>query len=412
MKKLILLIFSLTQSSVFSQFIFTDGAYTYQIISETPPEVEVFERDFSDNATSITIVSEVIHNGTRYTVTQIADFTFNSMLLESVELPNTLKVIGRDAFSQNSLTSLVIPSNVTNIGVLAFANNNIENLDIPSSVLELGEGAFLSNNISDISFQDGIERIGVNAFQANNINVLILPNTVVEVGEGAFLGNELTSLTLSQNLSEISKRAFANNNLTEVIIPDNITIIDDNAFQNNMLGNIDIPSSIEEIGNGAFSINRLENVTIPSSVTFIGDFAFANNDQLTAVTSASEEPAILGTNAFGEHSNIDLTIPENTSLDYFNAGWFGFRSVIEDNTLSSLVFDLKVKEVFISTSNKFLVIDMNNELRFKGVDIFDLSGKKVIESKMVKTSIDHLETGVYILMIYIGGHFVSYKVKV
>lgn len=74
--------------------------------------------------------------------------------INSIEIPNTIKVIGREAFRYNALKSIDIPSSVTTIGMLAFNGNKLENLMIPNSVSSLGEGAFNMSKISSLTLSN------------------------------------------------------------------------------------------------------------------------------------------------------------------------------------------------------------------------------------------------------------------
>ncbi|MCL2064413.1 MAG: leucine-rich repeat domain-containing protein [Candidatus Cloacimonetes bacterium] len=74
----------------------------------------------------------------------IADGAFNNpnTKLTSITIPNTVTIIGNNAFAYNSLTSLIIPNSVTSIGNSAFEGNSINGLWIGQNMKTIGDRAF------------------------------------------------------------------------------------------------------------------------------------------------------------------------------------------------------------------------------------------------------------------------------
>ena len=58
--------------------------------------------------------------------------------ITSVEIPNTVKIIGKDAFRENKLTSVTIPTSVTSIGEGAFLKNDSANLNLTKIINKTG----------------------------------------------------------------------------------------------------------------------------------------------------------------------------------------------------------------------------------------------------------------------------------
>ena len=80
--------------------------------------------------------------------------------ITSVIIPNTVKIIGKDAFRENKLTSVTIPTSVTSIGNSAFYGNNLTSVTIPTSVTSIGEGAFLKNDSANLNLTKIINKTG------------------------------------------------------------------------------------------------------------------------------------------------------------------------------------------------------------------------------------------------------------
>ena len=124
MKKLIVFLFSLILSVVFSTSasaydVKVDGIY-YNLISKgKTAEVTYGEVKYSGE---VVIPSSITVEGKEYTVTSIGKDAFNACRsLTSVIIPNSVTSIGESAFYFClSLTSVTIPNSVTSIGDYAF----------------------------------------------------------------------------------------------------------------------------------------------------------------------------------------------------------------------------------------------------------------------------------------------------
>ena len=73
-------------------------------------------------------------------------------------------------------------------------------------------------------------------------------------------------------------------------------------------------------------------MTIPASVTSIASEAFFDTG-LLEITSESVNPATVNAGALGNRTKTDLFIPQGTRQAYTDAGWTGFKSIIEQGTV-------------------------------------------------------------------------------
>ena len=147
MKKLIVFLFSLILSVVFSTSALAydvkiDGIY-YNLISKgKTAEVTSGEEKYSGE---VVIPSSITVEGKEYTVTSIGkDAFYKCSGLTSVTIPNSVTSIGERALKVCSgLTSVTIPNSVTSIGNSAFSDcSSLTSITIPNSVTSIGDFAF------------------------------------------------------------------------------------------------------------------------------------------------------------------------------------------------------------------------------------------------------------------------------
>ncbi|MDD5888540.1 MAG: leucine-rich repeat protein, partial [bacterium] len=227
------------------------------------------------------------------TVTQIHQYTFNSMGLTSAFIPDTVKSIGSRAFSYNNLTSIYIPESVTKIDSDAFKKNKLSNLTIEDGLKTIGSGAFQNNSLTIAVVPDSVTSLGACAYCDNPI-----PNPsflYVKSGDSydysrvrGYIGDlsefpdKVFRIPAEANgvpLKTIETSAFARMSINdwEVVIPNTVTEIKGSAFWYSYIGKVNIPDGVVSIGSSAFYGNHLQELNIPASVTSIGVSAFNNN---------------------------------------------------------------------------------------------------------------------------------------
>jgi len=145
--------------------------------------------------------------------------------------------IGDNAFSYSSseITKVNIPDSVRHIGSNAFAKYSLKEVDLPKSLISLDYGAFYGcENLTRIELPQGLKTIGSRAFdRCKLLNEIIIPDSVTEIGEYAF---------------------YICSGITEIRIPNSITRIEDGLFAEcSSLQIVHIPSSVTEFGVNIFN---------------------------------------------------------------------------------------------------------------------------------------------------------------
>ena len=125
------------------------------------------------------------------TVKRIGEEAFKDLMIETVEIPDTVIEINSHAFEGcRDLTAIVIPDSVTSIGSYAFSNcTSLTSVKIPDSVTSIGDGAFMGCwSLTSVTIPDSVTSIGSYAFSnCTSLTSVKIPDSVTTIGSGAFL---------------------------------------------------------------------------------------------------------------------------------------------------------------------------------------------------------------------------------
>ena len=130
----------------------------YEVVDGTAQVV-----GYEGSESSVTI--EEMYEGVL--VTKIGDNAFKNSTITSVEIPDTVTVIGNSAFyGCAGLTEIVIPEEVTTIGNSAFQDcNGLTEIVIPDNVTSIGKSAFeMCLGLMSATIGDSVTSIGDNLF--------------------------------------------------------------------------------------------------------------------------------------------------------------------------------------------------------------------------------------------------------
>ena len=204
--------------------------------------------------------------------------------LESVTLPESLKRIGKCAFSNTSLKEITIPEGVEYVGGGAFSNTKLTkvnwnaisaNADISTDSEGVNDGyntyeAIIFGNEygqSNISFIFGnkVKDIPVRLCYDLPLKYIDLPTSVETIGGEAFYNydNTIKTITIPANVKSIGKRAFNNNYLKAYVVDANnatYTAIDGILYDKAKTKMLEVPGKLTG------------EITIPATVTNLSDF--------------------------------------------------------------------------------------------------------------------------------------------
>ena len=140
-----------------------------------------------------------------YEVVPILEVPSKGLGITSVVIPNTVKIIGKDAFRKNKLTSVAIPNSVTSIGNSAFSSNHLTSVTIPTSVTSIGNSAFSSNHLTSVTIPTSVTSIGNGAFEDNQLTSVTILNSVTSIGSGAFRKDSSSNPNLTKIINKTGK---------------------------------------------------------------------------------------------------------------------------------------------------------------------------------------------------------------
>jgi uncharacterized repeat protein (TIGR02543 family) len=243
--------------------------------------------------------------------------------LETVQMPGSLKYIGRGAFETNTyLDHVVIPDGVRivrdrafqgctflrdldigkkveRIGTEAFARcSQLATVAIPDSVTAIGDAAF-SNcwRLLSVKLPLGLETAGTGMFAAcKGLMGVTMPThqfTAARLFEERY--EALESVTVAEGETNLCANAFAGcSALANVSLPGSLGSIGNEAFKwCTSLAGIELPGALERIGKRAFQgCSALEAVALPDSVTELGTEAFRDCTALENATLSRSLAAI------------------------------------------------------------------------------------------------------------------------
>ena len=327
--------------------------------------------EYIDLPTSLIYIQSDVFSGSGI---RILDLTDNTALnsfgcvdcpnLEAVKLPKNLSHLSFKCFENTpKLKSLTLPDSLGVIGGEAFVGSSIESIKIPKKVYYIGESAFENTVINSVEFDEGskLETIDKSAFKGcNNLKSIVIPASVTTIGAYAFSGcTNLTSVTFEEGskletLDKIfynSDIAEYNSAITEFTIPksvteikpctfiglsslikvrfeddSNVTVLPSQLFDGCYnLTTVDFGknSKIQTIDNWAFNkCIKLTAIDIPKSVTKIGMNAFDKCKAIKSITIPAGVESV-GTRAFGSWTKDQIIYVDGYSKapDGWSSKW-------------------------------------------------------------------------------------------
>ena len=323
---------------------FDMGIFHYDTLESNPDEVPITYYTGPDEFQIFEIPESVEYNGKTYKVTEIARIEPVRGTTYPIIIPNTIKIIARNAFNGNTslIGNLIVPSSVTTIGENAFGGCTgfTGDLIIPLSVTTIGAHAFYgcTGFTGDLIIPSSVTEIGRYAFQkcTGFSGTLTIPPSLKKIDDGSFYGcSGFNKLVISAGVAEIGISAFE---FCEgfsgcLKIPDTVKIINERAFMYcNHFDRLLLGNSVSEIGMNAFyGCNRISGeIVFPESVMSIGGYAFKYCDHIQSLVFTYENVTI-GALAFPDNNGLEYIVSQSETPP--NAELFAFPKSAYDKPL-------------------------------------------------------------------------------
>ena len=250
--------------------------------SNTVGDAKIFFEDFRNKIKKITIGEGI---------TEISEYFFSNLSVETVSFPSTLTTIGEYAFwGLHTTQQFLLPSNLRKIDEMAFMYlNGVDTLTIPAGVTSIEFYAFNGTDVKTIVFEDGGKAVlGASAFSGgNSLTEVKLGTAAPSFNSNPFNDSaELKSFSVSADnklytaadgvlysKDKTKLLAYPMNKGTSFTVPSNVRIIGNSAFRcSKNLESVKISEGVTEIQNGAFAYcNKLAEINFPSTIDTIGD---------------------------------------------------------------------------------------------------------------------------------------------
>ncbi|MBS1416293.1 MAG: leucine-rich repeat protein [Clostridia bacterium] len=293
------------------------------------------------------------------TLTSLGDGAFNSTLIESVTLPDNLKIMtynyANGAFGMCYRLKTVSLGGLISIPQYMFQYcSSLESIDL-TGISDIGPDAF--NNcvsLNELTLPEGLKTIGARAFaQCHSLVSVTTPESLESIGASAFgaqgsAGNYPTTYSQCRNLRYVHiKGAPVIGDMAFFYCPIETLVIDGwvkstayqmsgtNAFAATAITSLTLGDGVEFISMAAFERSPVQSIVLPSSVTELASYAFRRTTALTSLTFADPATSRLetiGSYAFDNSALTSIALPDN----YTRLTGYVFReSNIEQITLGA-----------------------------------------------------------------------------
>ena len=250
-----------------------------------------------------------VPEGTMY----IQQMAFSGCQIESIELPDSLKDIGRYAFENcKELKKVKLGNGVTIIGnghiKGIFAGcKSLKHIDIPSQVNIIGEEAFANSGIETITLHEGLHDIRKNAFvNCKSLEEIILPESVDYIEQNALPNIRRINASRYDNLNIIRSFNFGCTEYEDENLPQMVIL---NIGKKSVV----IPRCMDT--NDARSVNILlwkyfnekEDIDIANKVNHLYTYASTVDDQQNiAIEMIKRNPKDMTTRKFIRESSDNI----------------------------------------------------------------------------------------------------------
>lgn len=223
--------------------------------------------------------------------TAINDSVFNSVEMNSLYVPESVKYVSPDSFNNCKIGQITLPATL----IETFKDVKFDSITVTGEG-EIPESAFAGrSSLTKVIISDGVTSIGDGAFRScSSLTSVSISASVTNIGNNVFEDcHSLSDITVEEGnstyksagncLIDKSTKTLIKGFKTSIIPDDgSVTSIGAYAFAGlSTLESIAIPDGVTKIGEYAFyDCDALHDITIAGSVNYIGYYAFAGETVL------------------------------------------------------------------------------------------------------------------------------------
>lgn len=230
------------------------------------------------------------------------------------------KIAKKACCNIEELSSVELPDSLTVVGTYAFAHSGLKEMTLPSSVRVIAEKAcFYCRSLKSIRINEGLRRIDNSAFEESGLESLFIPASIDSIGasivartpvvvtgaaatiaidgksEALFLDEggglyrhyedgvhlvqlidpDIVTFHAHESTRVVNEKAFAyHDSIEEVVFEEGLEVVGASAFRIcRKLRSAVLPDSVREIGPEAFFDTVLESFRVPASLEVLGENA-------------------------------------------------------------------------------------------------------------------------------------------
>ncbi len=354
-------------------------------------------------------------------ITEFGEFAFYGLTLETINIPSSLRKLGKNCFDENrwlSVNPLIIPEGVTEIPTQCFQFcYKLKKVVLPSTIKTIGIFAFFDSSVDDMNFPEGLDSIGYLSMHGTRLTEVVLPKTIRTIGYKTFASNfKLKKVVLPEGLTEIPDNLCSSCiELEKIVIPESVIKINTEAFSACLKLKTNLPPKLKWIGSDAFSSSGLDSIVFPATMEYIGKEAFQDLTKLKKIYSMSPIPPVcyyntmvnFGDGPFGGStpSDIPVYVPIGSGEKYREAfGWNYFTNIIETDKFPTGIVSPKMSNnelCKVYGKDNELVIEIPNLLSSPiHYSIYSIDGTMIEQGNLIKSYTLRMPAkGVYIVRV-------------
>ena len=354
-------------------------------------------------------------------ITEFGEFAFYGLTLETINIPSSLRKLGKNCFDENrwlSVNPLIIPEGVTEIPTQCFQFcYKLKKVVLPSTIKTIGIFAFFDSSVDDMNFPEGLDSIGYLSMHGTRLTEVVLPKTIRTIGYKTFASNfKLKKVVLPEGLTEIPDNLCSSCiELEKIVIPESVIKINTEAFSACLKLKTNLPPKLKWIGSDAFSSSGLDSIVFPATMEYIGKEAFQDLTKLKKIYSMSPIPPVcyyntmvnFGDGPFGGStpSDIPVYVPIGSGEKYREAfGWNYFTNIIETDKFPTGIVSPKMgknEQCRVYGKDNELVIEIPNLLSSPiHYSIYSIDGTMIEQGNLIKSYTLRMPAkGVYIVRV-------------